>query len=208
MLQVMLREVGGRMEVAFLDMVRSVESEQNLQWFFNMRLKLMVFVYICLRCQIFTRLIAITSSLELLMKMELVAELATLASHLWSTKAGKAARSNHWSRFRCLIRPHAGVTIGSVKGKKRDLQQCRKCPEGASICNATAIQMSPGCLASNGMHWMHHVAPPTSMAFWCKICVPRIDGRSIRHQPPLPLSQPFGLPGWAAVGQWIHANVY
>ena len=166
----------------------------------------MVFVNICLRCQIFTRLIAITFSLELLMKMELGAELATLASHLWNMQAGKAARLNHWSRFRWHIRAHAGVTIGSaVTGKKRDLQQCRKCPEGALTCNATAIQMSPGCLASNGMH---HVAPPTSMAFWCKICAPRIDGRSIRHQPPLPLSQPFGLPGWAPVGQWIHANVY
>eukprot|EP00434_Breviolum_minutum_P038114 symbB.v1.2.033799.t1/scaffold4250.1/size42417/4 len=41
---------------------------------------------------------------------------------------------------------HEGVTIGSVKGKKRDLQQCSKCPEGASICNATAIQMSPGLM--------------------------------------------------------------
>eukprot|EP00434_Breviolum_minutum_P041342 symbB.v1.2.036777.t2/scaffold5271.1/size29093/1 len=43
---------------------------------------------------------------------------------------------------------HAGVTIGSVKGKKRDMQQCRKCPEGASTCNATAIQMSPGLMVN------------------------------------------------------------
>ena len=202
MLKVMLREVGGRISGH-----GEKCGEWNLQWFSNMRLKLMVFVYICLRCQIFTGLIAITFTLELLMKMELGAELATRASHLWSTKARRAPRSNHWSRFRRNIRPHAGVTIGSVKGKKSDLQQCRKCPEGAATCNATAIQMSPGCLARNGMHWMHHVAPPTS-TFWCKICVPRIDGQSIRRQPPLPLSQPFGLPGWAAVGQWIHANVY
>jgi len=41
-----------------------------------------------------------------------------------------------------------GVTIGSVKGKKRDMQQCRKCPEGASTCNATAIQMSPGLMVN------------------------------------------------------------
>ena len=204
MLKVMLREVGGRISGH-----GEKCGEWNLQWFSNKLLKLMVFVYICRRCQsqIFTRLIAITFSLELLMKMELGAELATLASHLWNMQAGKAARLNHWSRFRCRIRPHAGVTIGSVTGKKRDLQQCRKCPEGASTCNATAIRMSPGCLASNGMHWMHHVAPPAS-TFWCKICVPRIDGQSIRRQPPLPLPQPFGLPGWAAVGQWIHANVY
>ena len=44
--------------------------------------EVMVFVYICLRCQIFTRLIATKFSLELLTEMELGAELATQASHL------------------------------------------------------------------------------------------------------------------------------
>ena len=131
------------------------------------------------------------------MNMEAVAELATRASHLWNMKAGKAPRLNHASRFRCLIRPHAGVTIGSVKGKKRDLQQCRKCPEGALTCTATAIQMSQGCLASNGMHWMHHVAPPTSMAFGVKsVCQGLMVNQSDVSRPyhcPNPLACPGGL---------------
>ena len=44
--------------------------------------EVMVFVYICLRCRVFTRLIATKFSVELLMTMEAVAELATRASHL------------------------------------------------------------------------------------------------------------------------------
>ena len=44
--------------------------------------EVMVFVYIRLRCRVFTRLIATKFSVELLMTMEAVAELATRASHL------------------------------------------------------------------------------------------------------------------------------
>ena len=190
--KVMLREC--LEEVVFLDMVRSVESGQKLPQNCNDLWTSCWSHGLGLRCRVSTRLIATKNSVELLMNMEAVAELATRASHLWNTKAGKAPRSNHCSKFRCHIRPHAGVTIGTVTGKRRDLQQCRKCPEGASTCNATAIQMSQGCLASNGMHWMHHVAPPT-LTFWCKFCVPRIDGQSIRRQPPLHCPNPLACPG-------------
>ena len=128
------------------------------------------------------------------MNMEAVAELATRAWHLWSTKAGKAARLNHWSRFRCLIRPHAGVTIGSVKGKKRDLQQCTKCPEGASPLPS---KWAPVAWQVVECTMLHHVAPPTSMAFGVKsVCQGLMVNQSNISRPyhcPNPLACPGGL---------------
>jgi len=50
-------------------------------------------------------------------------------------------------------RPRAGVTVEN----KTSWQQCRNCPDGAATCNATAVHMSPGCLACKELECMLHV---------------------------------------------------